>query len=85
VVRVIGTMNTPDRDFHEPHLGTCATCEAEARNHADAVEALSETVVQVEPPVRLQRAIATHARFALAFETSSRRAAVRGTGSRLPQ
>lgn len=66
---VIGALDTTDRDRHEAHLEACATCQTEACNHADAIEALAATVDQVDPPLRLRRAITTHARVALTLET----------------
>ena len=81
---VIGALDTADRDRHEAHLDACATCQAEARDHADAIEALAATVDQVSPPPRLRRAITTHARVALTLESASHWPVARASTARLP-
>ena len=81
----VGAMDRFDREHHEAHLEACATCQAEVREHADTIEAFAASVPQFEPPLRLRRAIATHARVALALETSSRRTDTRRSAARPPR
>jgi hypothetical protein len=81
----VGAMDVAESNRFKAHVETCMTCQTEARHNAETIEAIALTVPQLDPPKRLGRAIATHARVALALETGSHRVIAHTTPRRLPR